>query len=260
MSLPAAESTKKSGRKRLFLGLALLSLLVIAAASVLVWWVLTRPSALLNKVIMVGLAVVLVLVLLVFLLGLTALVWSIWRSRSLPSLQNVMYKAINGLYPLALQLGRWLGLEQDWIKNSYIQVSNQLVRVRLKGQVLQRVLILAPHCLQESECPYKVTVSPENCRRCGKCLIPILRDLAEKYQADLRLVSGGTSARKILKETRPQGVVAIACERDLTSGIQDSMGLPVLGIVNERPEGPCHNTRVDLAKVEEALKFMRKGE
>lgn len=256
----SSESTKLAIiKKRLYIGLMVLSLLVLVGLMGVGWWIFTRQSLLINKVIVTLAGVVLSLFFLILGLGLLALIWSIWRSRTIPSLQNMMYTATNALYPLALQMGRWLGLDQDWIKNSYIQVSNQLVKVRQRDKPLQRILILAPHCLQESECPYKVTASPANCQRCGKCLIPALQDLAQKYQAELRLVTGGTSARKVLKDTRPQGVVAIACERDLTSGIQDSMGLPVIGVINERPEGPCHNTRVDLVKVEEAIKYLQRG-
>jgi hypothetical protein len=36
--------------------------------------------------------------------------------------------------------------------------------------------------------------------------------------------------------------------------------MPVLGIPNERPFGPCLNTRVDLKKVEEALDTLSDGE
>jgi len=46
----------------------------------------------------------------------------------------------------------------------------------------------------------------------------------------------------------------VACERDLSSGIQDSYPLPIFGILNQRPHGPCYDTQVDLEKVEEALK------
>ena len=46
----------------------------------------------------------------------------------------------------------------------------------------------------------------------------------------------------------------MACERDLSSGIQDSYPLPVFGVLNSRPHGPCYDTLVDLEKVEEALK------
>ena len=68
------------------------------------------------------------------------------------------------------------------------------------------------------------------------------------------VVTGGTLARSVFITLRAQAVLAIACERDLTSGIQDTYPLPVVGVLNERPEGPCFNTTVDLAKVEAALK------
>jgi hypothetical protein len=50
-------------------------------------------------------------------------------------------------------------------------------------------------------------------------------------------------------------IIAVACERDLSSGIQDSYPLPVFGVINHRPHGPCYDTLVDLDKVEEALKL-----
>ena len=42
----------------------------------------------------------------------------------------------------------------------------------------------------------------------------------DKYGVALQVYEG-TLARKIIEETRPQGVVAIACERDLV-GIKDA--------------------------------------
>ena len=46
-------------------------------------------------------------------------------------------------------------------------------------------------------------------------------------------------------EKRPKLVVAVACEGDLTSGIKDCYPLPVIGVLNDRPFGPCFNTHVD---------------
>jgi len=46
----------------------------------------------------------------------------------------------------------------------------------------------------------------------------------------------------------------VACEGDLTSGIRDCYPLPVLGVLNDRPFGPCYNTSVDLERIEEAIK------
>ncbi|NTU60232.1 MAG: DUF116 domain-containing protein, partial [Deltaproteobacteria bacterium] len=50
-----------------------------------------------------------------------------------------------------------------------------------------------------------------------------------------------------------------ACERDLTSGIQDAHPLPVYGVLNDRPFGPCFNTSVDLDRVAEALEILVAG-
>jgi hypothetical protein len=57
----------------------------------------------------------------------------------------------------------------------------------------------------------------------------------------------------VIVEKRPKLVIAVACERDLTSGIKDCYPLPVIGILNDRPNGPCFNTNVDLVKIEQAL-------
>ncbi len=69
----------------------------------------------------------------------------------------------------------------------------------------------------------------------------------------LSVATGGTLARKVIVEKRPKLVLAVACERDLTSGIKDCYPLPVIGILNERPFGPCFNTVVDVSKIDEAL-------
>ena len=84
--------------------------------------------------------------------------------------------------------------------------------------------------------------------------------LSHKYGIHLAVATGGTLARQVVKAIRPKAIVAVACERDLTSGIQDVFPLPVLGVLNERPNGPCFNTRVDIAKVEEAIKIFLEDE
>jgi hypothetical protein len=120
-------------------------------------------------------------------------------------------------------------------------------------------MILLPHCLQNSECKFKITIDINNCRNCGKCKIGALKELAEQYRVKLRVATGGTLARKWIKETKPKAVIAVACERDLSAGIQDTGELPVLGVLNCRPHGPCLNTDVDVAEIERALLTISKG-
>ena len=71
----------------------------------------------------------------------------------------------------------------------------------------------------------------------------------------LAVATGGTLARRVIGEVRPLAIIAVACETDLTSGIQDSYPLPVYGVLNERPHGPCRDTTVNLDRVREAIAF-----
>ena len=139
---------------------------------------------------------------------------------------------------------------------SFIEVNNALVRAQMRGRVKpQELLILAPHCLQNADCTYRITTDVGNCRRCGRCRVADLLALKEEYGVQVAVVTGGTLARRIVRKTRPRAIVAIACERDLSSGIQDVHPLPALGIVNIRPEGPCFNTQVELERVRKGVEF-----
>ncbi|NLW06656.1 MAG: DUF116 domain-containing protein [Clostridia bacterium] len=246
-------------KKRLFIGLLILSLVfitaVLAGGWYLGWYLMANNEILFNRILLALGIFTLVIILLLIALGIVGLVLIIWRGRNQSLLQRLGLMAVNALFPIALALGSRLGVKQATIKASFIEMNNQLVRLR--GLVVKpdKILILAPHCLQWSGCPHKITIDANNCRRCGKCPIHNLHYLVDKYGVALAVATGGTLARHFVKQYHPQAVVAIACERDLTSGIQDTQPLAVLGILNERPNGPCLDTQVNLKRVEEAIQF-----
>lgn len=68
------------------------------------------------------------------------------------------------------------------------------------------------------------------------------------------MARGGTEARNIIAEEKPEAVVAVACERDLISGIIDSYPISVYGIVNDRPFGYCKDTCIEVKSIEEGIK------
>lgn len=213
----------------------------------------------LNRIILLIIALLVGVMLGIVSFGIAGIVLTILSARTIPSLQHAMRVTINLLFPIALMLGRALGVAQERIRGSFIEVNNQLVRVRQGPFLPNQILILAPHCLQNTECSNKITLYPDNCRRCGKCRVSGLLDLRDRYGVNLAFATGGTLARHFVQIHRPHAIIAIACERDLAGGIQDSNPLPVLGILNERPEGPCFNTCVNLEKVEEAIRFFLKS-
>jgi hypothetical protein len=160
-------------------------------------------------------------------------------------------------YPFLMLLSAFFKGEKENFQRAIIQLNNRLVR----GEALKtkRILLLLPHCIQTTECDIRLTHNIYNCARCGRCEIRDLIEIADANGLNLFVATGGTLARKIVKETMPEAIVAVACERDLSSGIVDSYPLPALGIPNERPFGPCLNTRVNLEKVKEAIQFFSSG-
>ncbi|MGE5371510.1 MAG: DUF116 domain-containing protein [Solirubrobacterales bacterium] len=248
-----------SAKKRLYIGLLGISLVLITALFAGLWHVLQNQHLLVYRIIGVGLIVVCVVLFGLVALGIFGMTMTIIASRNIPSLEGTMRIASTLLFPIAVLVGQIVGIPRERIWSSYIEVNNNLVRIQKPHSRTGKIMILTPHCLQNSDCPHKVTMDPNNCKRCGKCDISALLALAEASGATLKVATGGTLARKFIKETRPEAVVAVACERDLSLGIQDANPLPVYGVLNQRPNGPCQDTTVDLARVEAALKLLQGG-
>ncbi|MEW9124004.1 MAG: DUF116 domain-containing protein, partial [Thermotaleaceae bacterium] len=160
------------------------------------------------------------------------------------------------IYPNILNVCSVLGLEKDKVRKVFSDINNRLILSKKYSISPERILILIPHCLQKKECIHKITSNIQNCKRCGACDVDKLIELQNKYGVRLHMATGGTLARKIVQEIHPEAIIAVACERDLSSGIQDVKGIPVMGIINERPEGPCVNTRVNLDQVERSIQYL----
>ncbi|MBF0505484.1 MAG: DUF116 domain-containing protein [Nitrospirae bacterium] len=159
------------------------------------------------------------------------------------------------LYPLLMLAGAFVKDRKEKFQHYIIDLNNRLIRSEPERYRTKRILLLLPHCLQTEECDVRITNDIYNCKRCGKCGIKDLIQVAVDNDLKLFVATGGNLARRIVSDVRPEAIVAVACERDLSSGIVDSYPLPVMGVPNERPCGPCRNTRVDLDKVREAIQF-----
>ena len=157
------------------------------------------------------------------------------------------------LHPFFMLLGSLSRKKKERFQGYIIDLNNRLVR--LERPKASRILLLLPHCLQVNDCEIRITHDIYKCKRCGKCEIKDLIRIAEENNLSLFVATGGNLARKIVTDVRPEAIVAVACERDLSSGIADSYPLPTLGITNERPHGPCFNTQVSLERVKEAIEF-----
>lgn len=178
-----------------------------------------------------------------------ALVLNILLKRPLLFSKKIRGVTIKIFLPLMTAVGRMLGISKERVRASFIRVNNEIVLAEGRRYDPEEILLLMPHCLQNSACKHRLTYDVTNCRRCGECPIAGLLELSSRYGIKLAIATGGTIARRIVVQNRPKLILAVACERDLAAGIQDTYPLPVFGILNERPHGPCLDTFVDVMEV-----------
>jgi hypothetical protein len=240
-------------KKRVFIGLLVFTCLILFFLIFLLWYVplvgLKNIHPSLPLIFSLALAV---LVFLMIFGGLLLIFTILWRKDILFShkLRGIVAKV---LFPFMILMGKLVGVSKERVQQSFIELNNHLVQSNLHRTRPNRLLVLLPHCIQDFDCQIKITGNIKNCKGCGKCEIKDLIELSDQYQVKIAVATGGTLARRIIVENRPEAIVAVACELDLTSGIQDSYPIPVIGILNERPNGPCFNTKVDIQKVKDAI-------
>ncbi|MDA8324799.1 MAG: DUF116 domain-containing protein [Nitrospiraceae bacterium] len=177
----------------------------------------------------------------VFILALAGLFWGLtivkFRKSYFPS--SWIEKYVLFLLPKALWLGSKLGISRDRVGNSFIKTHNRIIKSYAGKFSPKRTLILLPRCLK-----------PE-----------VRKEIAEIASGDqFKIVTavGGEEARRAIGEFRPTFILAVACERDLMSGMKDvAEKVPVLAIPNERPEGPCKNTSIPIDEFKEAIIFIK---
>jgi hypothetical protein len=244
-----------SARKRLFIGL-LTGTSGLIILFLLVFWLIPyvglesiHPIAPWVLAAVVGVAILLVI------WSSLALVLNILLKRPVLFSRRIRGITIKIFLPLMTAVGKLMGIPREQVRASFIRVNNEIVRAEGSTYRPEEILLLMPHCLQNSLCRYRLTYNIENCRRCGECEIASLLAFSESYGVKLAIATGGTIARRIVVQNRPKLIIAVACERDLSSGVQDTYPLPVFGILNERPFGPCLDTTVPLNQVQWAIEL-----
>jgi hypothetical protein len=143
------------------------------------------------------------------------------------------------LMPRLEKLTNLLGLSRDRAGNAMLRVFNRLSIARTRGGVKpEELLILIPRCL-------------------GKDAMRQAMDVSVRYGVPVFVAARGRYARQMIAMRRPKGIIAVACERDLVSGVHDVAGsLPVLGTTLQLGDGPCRNTEFEILELENQVRAM----
>ena len=129
------------------------------------------------------------------------------------------------------RVASWLG-RRDWVENASVQVYNALALQRRRRVGPGELLVLIPRCL-------------------SKATLDGVLGIAARHNVPAFVATRGQLARRVIRERRPRAVVAVACERDMVTGLRDVAGkIPVLGLTMHLPAGPCRDAVVDLDLME----------
>ena len=104
--------------------------------------------------------------------------------------------ALKILYPLLVLAGSLMKDRKENCQRFIINLNNKLVR--REGLSPKKILLILPHCLQINECDIRLTYNIHNCKRCGRCGIRDLIQVAEENHLDLFVATGGSLARRIV--------------------------------------------------------------
>lgn len=261
MASVASELVYRSKKYRYFLYLSGgTDCLLFIVATAFLWLLL--PGLRLYIPFFVPVAIGVFFLLALFFLTTNFLLWHICHHRGNcpPLILQIMGYYLHSTYAVKQWIGRRLGFLPNQTSQWFIDLMNRVTLVQQITVRPEELLLLTPHCLQNDQCAHKVTRDVHNCRQCGRCQVGDLLALAERYGIGFMIVTGGTLARQMIGQCRPKAVIAVACERDLMSGMNDVFPLPVIGLMNQRPHGPCFNTVVDTDKIEKVIQLFLFGD
>ena len=123
--------------------------------------------------------------------------------------------------------------KRDWVEHAAIDIYNTFAVRRGRKVGKGELLVLIPRCL-------------------SKQALDGVLEIAGRYEVPVFVATRGQLARRVIRERRPRAVVAVACERDMMTGLRDVAGkLPVLGLTMQLPNGPCRDAVLDLPQMEE---------
>jgi len=241
-------------RKRLFVFSALFSTILVFALAVGLIYLLMQHAEAVKSWLILFVELLAVLFVLSIGLSLSATVWYILTDRQMaPPMRATVQSFLLLVLPLATFVGKIAGKSRDDIQASFIAVGNAVAERSVQNLEDDEILVLLPRCMQWADCIHKVTQDVSRCKQCGNCALGDILDAIGERGIHIYVSTGGTQARRFVKEIKPHLIVAVACEREIAEGIRDVRNIPVIGVVNQRPQGPCYNTDVDVDSLKEAI-------
>lgn len=223
--------------KRIYMGLLLVSIIIGGGFCFFLWYMIYPRLQQFHS------SLPLIIGLLIFAVWMLVALWFLIMVFSIMTEKDLLMKfrgkefSITFLVPLVFKLGSKLGISTDLLGHSFVEVSNALIKASKIKVNPENLLVLLPRCLKKE-------------------ILNKISTYSKSLNVPTFIVGGGEKARELIYKVKPKAIIGVACERDLLSGIKDVIDkIPVIGIPNKRPEGPCKNTIIDFNEFQKAVNF-----
>jgi hypothetical protein len=161
------------------------------------------------------------------------------------------------LYFPSKKLMSLLGGDEFMVEVVATECRNILLKPLFRKIPFNERVVIVPQCLRGSNCPAKFSsVDGAKCVGCGACKIKDISKRAEELgYLGVFIAPGSGFVLRILKKTKPRGVIGIGCPIEVYIGL---MGVSSAGLVGQGVfllNSGCVGTDVDLGSVFEAMEL-----
>jgi len=127
-------------------------------------------------------------------------------------------------------------------------------RNKPRVRAARKKTVFIPQCLRKRDCKAPLTEEGFQCKRCSAdCQARTIRDYCLAAGVPCFIVPGGTMMRNLVVKHKPDGVIGVACCKEVEEGMNecDKAGVPAAGVTLVR-DG-CVDTLVDVEEVKALL-------
>lgn len=152
-------------------------------------------------------------------------------------------------------IAKSLGLSERLVNYTHIELRNKMNEYGYKKTPLNKRILFLPHCLRNSkECIAEYNDEGLQCKKCGKCQIAEIIDLAkEKGFEKVFVCPGGSMVKKIVMKHKPKAILGVCCYNEANMAFDSLQNAGIATQAALLLKDGCSNTKANIEEIKEKM-------